>query len=438
MANQPNSDTTDTSRDLFSRATNVIPGGVSHNVRYRDPYPIYVDRATGPHMWDVDGNRYVDFWNNHAASILGHSYPTVVEAIEEQVPNGIHYGAQNEASLALAERVSEFIPSAERVRFCMSGTEATMYAVRLARAWTGRDTVIKVRGGWHGGNTVLSHEVKPPFDAPTTTGLPPGITDSIESIRLDDRAALTDHLDRIGDDLAAIIVDPRRSVIPDGQEVLEFLSDERDERGYLLIFDEVVTGFRTAPGSYQAATGIDADLTTVGKVLGGGMPIGALAGRPDLFRAARPDVDVDPERRVLAGGGTFTDHPLSAVAGLATLDVLASEPVHDHTESLASNARTGLRDVFADESVDGEVWGLSSLLHIVFNPERPVRTPDDVREATDKKALLRFHDELIDRGYFFNPGSGGNVSYALTEEHITGLIDAAGDAVRAMRSDGVI
>lgn len=430
---------TEASERRHEAALEVIPGGVSHGVRYRHPYPIYVDRAEGASIWDVDGNRYVDFWNNHSASLLGHADPDVVEAVVEQVGRGLHYGAANEITLELAHRVRRFVPSADRIRFCVTGTEATMYAVRLARAWTGRDLVAKAVGGWHGGNTDLAHQVAPPFDRPTTAGLPAGVGSSVTGIDLADREAVVDDLDRMGDELAAVIVDPRRATVPgDPVDVLKLLAREREERGFLLIIDEVVTGFRTSPGSYQARHDLRPDLTTLGKVLGGGMPVAAVTGRAALFEPARPDVRVEPDRRVLAGGGTFSHHPLAATAGVATLDRLEAEPVHERTEELAERARNGLRDVFEDADVPALVWGMSSLIQLAIRPSGPISSAGDVKNATDREALLAFQDALGERGYFFNPGSMGNVSYAHTDEHVDGLLDAAADAVPALCRDGVL
>lgn len=429
---------TETSESLHQDALEIIPGGVSHNVRYRNPYPIYFDRAAGARMWDVDGNEYVDFWNNHSASLLGHSPPSIVESLRDQLDRGLNFGAMNEYGVRLAERVPDFVPGAQRLRYCLSGTEATMYAVRLARAYTDRDHVFKVIGGWHGANTDLSHVVHAPFDQPTTAGLPPGVENTIHGLRLDEPAEIEHALDQHDENVAAIIVDPRRSRLDGEEDIMNALDELRSEHGFQLIFDEVVTGFRMSPGSYQANVGITPDLTTLGKVLGGGMPIGAVAGRSDLFEPTRPDIDVEPDHRVLAGGGTFAMHPMSVLAGLATLDAIEDEPVHQHTESLAESARTGLRDVFEDHDVEGHVWGLSSLLYFAFEPDRPLIVPEDLKMGTNKQALLRFHDELGERGYFFNPGSGGNISYAMTPDHIEGFIEAASDSVAVLKDDGVI
>ena len=427
------------SEELHRRAVETLPGGVSHNVRHFEPYPIYVDRAEGAHLWDADGNRYVDFWMNHMVSVLGHAHPAVVDAVTTQAEQGLHYGAVNEQALELAERVVEYVPSAERVRFCSSGTEATMYAVRLARAHTGKPTVLKAEGGWHGGNTDLSGFVHAPFDEPTTAGLLPGAADSLQGFPVNDEEAvarlLEDH------DVAAVIVEPMLLAgggVPASEEFLRFLKDESEDRGFQLIFDEVVTGFRVSPGSYQARVEITPDLTTLGKFLGGGLPVGALCGRAELFANARPDVDVDPDEGVLAGGGTFTANPMTASAGLASLDVVEDEPVYEYTETEAKRVRTELESIYAELGIEAVVLGDSSMFLSHFQPEGPLVDVGAVEERTNREAQREFHRRLIDRGYYFLPGHMGSVSYQTTREQLDGFIGAAHEAAAELQSDGVL
>jgi len=202
---EPDHDT-DASQRLHEKAQDVFPGGVSHNIRQIDPYPIYIERSDDQHLIDVDGNPYVDFWNNHGASLLGHAPQSVVEAVQEQASDGLHYGAVNDPAVELARRALDYLPGAETFRFCVTGTEATMYAVRLARAYTGNDHVLKVEGGWHGGNTELAHAVHAPFDEPTTNGLPPGPAEYCHAFPLNDEAATTaiERSQRLKSELAEI------------------------------------------------------------------------------------------------------------------------------------------------------------------------------------------------------------------------------------------
>lgn len=427
-----------TSRDRHEQATEVFPSGVSHNVRYVEPHPIYVESATGGTITDVDGSEYVDYWMNHQATLLGHAHSAVVEAVQEQAERGLHYGAPNELALDFGRRLLELFPSQERLRFTASGTEATMDAVRIARATTGNDHILKAEGGWHGGNTDLAAAVHAPFDEPTTAGLPPGVEDHVHAFPVNDVAAVLDLLDEY--EVAGVVIEP---VLLAGGGVqcldsfLEFLRTETRERDIRLIFDEVVTGLRVSPGSYQARIGVDPDLTTVGKVLGGGLPIGGLAGRAGLFERAKPGGSAT-ETPVLAGGGTFTMNPMTAAAGLATLDVIEAEPVHEVTETGGERVRDALSAIFTDEGVDATVLGTSSLFCPHFQPERALTDVGAVETGTNREALREFHTRLIDRGHYHLPGHMGSVSYRTTDDHLEDLLDASRAVVRALQADGVL
>ncbi|MFB6185069.1 MAG: aspartate aminotransferase family protein [Haloarculaceae archaeon] len=429
----------DGSRRLHEAALDVFPGGVSHNIRYTEPHPLYVDGADGSRVRDVDGNEYVDFWMNHITSVLGHTHPDVVEAVQEQAERGLHYGAVNEKALELGRRVQEYVPSAERVRFCSSGTEATMYAVRLARAATGGSRVLKARGGWHGGNTDLSVAIHTPFDEPATAGLPPGAAEHVDTFPVNDRETVDALLADRGDDVAAIIVEPMLLAgggLETDTAFLEYLREETREHDIALIFDEVVTGFRFSPGTYQARVDVTPDLTTLGKFLGGGLPVGALAGRADFFEDARPDVETD--RPVLAGGGTFSMNPMTATAGLTSLDVVESEPVYDYTESQAERIRTQRREIFDDMGIETTTLGTSSLFLTHFQPEEPLTTIEAIETATNREALFDFHRRLLTHGYYFLPGHMGAVSYQTTEDELEGLLDATKEVAEELRTEDVL
>ena len=423
-------DDASTAEMLDRRARSVFPGGVSHNVRHVDGTPFYATRAEGAHLVDADGNRYVDFWMNHHASLLGHAHPSVRERVREQAARGLHYGTPNEPAIELGERVCEVIPSAERVRFCASGTEATMYATRLARAVTGRTTILKAEGGWHGGNTDLANFVNAPFDEPDTIGLPPGMDDALVGFPINDREAVADLLAE--HDVAGVIVEPMLlggGGIEADPEFLSFLRDEADDRGFVLILDEVVTGFRVAPGSMQERHGIMPDLTTLGKVLGGGLPVGAICGHASLFERSNPTVPAG--EAVIAGGGTFSSNPMTAVAGLATLDVIDREPVYERTEARGARIRTGLAELYRDHGIDARVLGTSSFFLSHFEPVGPLRTVADVETGTNREALVHFHRQLYERGYYLLPGHMGSVSYQTSDDLVDGLLAAARDVVEA-------
>lgn len=425
------------SRELHDKALDVFPGGVSHNIRYFTPAPIYVERASDSRIWDVDGNEYVDFWMNHMASVLGHAYPDVVEAVTEQVADGLHYGTVNENALKLGRKIQEYVPSAERVRFCASGTEATMYAVRLARAHTDSSHILKAEGGWHGGNTDLTKAIHAPYEDPETVGLPLATENFVHAFPLNDWEAVTALLKEY--DVGGIILEPMLLAgggVEADEGFLEFLREESEEREVVLIFDEVVTGFRVSPGSYQARVDITPDLTTLGKFVGGGLPVGALAGRSDLFEPARPDYEGD--KPVLAGGGTFSMNPMTATAGLASVEVLESEPVYEYTESQAARVRDELVAIFDDLEVDATILGSSSLFVTHFAPESKLETVNDVETSTDREALKEFHKRLIERGFYFLPGHMGAVSYQTSEEQLDDFLAATEDVVREMQAEGTV
>ncbi|AOW80429.1 glutamate-1-semialdehyde aminotransferase [Halodesulfurarchaeum formicicum] len=427
------------SERLHESATEVFPGGVSHNIRYHEPHPLYVESASGATIRDVDGNEYVDYWMNHQTSVLGHAYPAVVEAVQEQAADGLHYGTPNETGLAFARKILEAFPAAERLRFTSSGTEATMYAVRLARATTGKDHILKAEGGWHGGSSDLSSAVHSPFDRRTTAGLPPGVEEHVHAFPINDEAAVEDLFEQY--DVGGVIVEPMLLAgggVECEADFLTFLREETRRRDAQLIFDEVVTGFRVSPGSYQARVGIEPDLTTFGKVAGGGLPIGGLAGRADLFERAKPNANVPPEQAILAGGGTFTMNPMTATAGLATLEVLESEPVYEHTESWGERVRSRLAEIFADRGVDARVLGTSSLFCPHFEPEAPLTDVKAVETATNRSALVKFHDRLIDRGHYHLPGHMGSVSYQTTEAQLEDLLESSEEVIQELQAEEVL
>jgi len=426
------------SRRLHEEATSVFPGGVSHNVRYHDPHPLYVESSSGATITDVDGNEYVDYWMNHQSSVLGHAYPAVVEAVQRQAEDGLHYGTPNERGLEFGRRILDLFPAAERLRFASSGTEATMYAVRIARAHNESDHILKAQGGWHGGSSDLAKAVHSPFDQPTSAGLPPGVEDHVHGFPINDKAAALDLFDRY--DVGGVIVEPMLLAgggVQCEEEFLEFLREETRERDATLIFDEVVTGVRVSPGSYQARIGIEPDLTTFGKVVGGGLPIGGLAGRSDLFKATKP-VGVPADESVLAGGGTFTMNPMTATAGLQTFEVIDSEPVYEYTESRAETVRSGLEDAFAEVGVEGTVLGTSSLFCPHFQPTDPLTDVEAVEQSTNREALFEFQDRLIDHGHYHLPGHMGSISYQTTDAQIDDLLTASREVLRDLQSEGVL
>ena len=270
---------------LAGQARGVFPSGLTHDSRHFDPYPLYVARARGPVKWDVDGNKYVDYFGGHGALILGHNHPEVMEAVHSAFDRGTHFGACHELEISWAELVRSMIPSAERVRFTSSGTEATLMALRLARAFTGRSKIVRFRGHFHGWHDHMASGYSNHFDGSASAGVLGGIADEVLLADPNDVAGI-DRLFSDHKDIAAVILEPTGASFGKMPVVPAFLSHLRDitrQAGTVLIFDEVVTGFRVSPGGLQQVVGITPDLTTLAKILSGGLPGGAVVGRKDIL-----------------------------------------------------------------------------------------------------------------------------------------------------------
>jgi glutamate-1-semialdehyde 2,1-aminomutase len=269
---------------LFERAKKVLPAGVSYGIRDIIPHPFFVKNAKGVKLTDVDGNVYIDYWVGHGALILGHAHDTVMDEVTKQIRDGTHIGFSHPLEIKLAERIVDMVPSAEMVRYTSSGTEANMYAVRLARAYTGRMKIAKIEGGWHGGYDCLHVGVHAPFNIPESAGLNPKTTEDTVVVPFNDPDAAREVSK--GSELACILVEPvlgAGGIIPPESGYLEGLREICDDTGTLLIFDEVITGFRLGPGCAQGYYNVTPDLTIMGKILGGGFPIGAFCGSRELF-----------------------------------------------------------------------------------------------------------------------------------------------------------
>ena len=292
---------------LYERARNVIPGGVTHDGRHMKPFPVYVDHALGSHKWDVDGHEYVDYWMGHGALFLGHCHPAVVKAIQEQAARGTHLGASHELEVRWAEMIIKLIPSAEMVRFAMSGTEATHLALRIARAFTGRNKVVKFQGHFHGWHDGVVAAVNPPYDVPMSAGVPASVLDQLLVCPPNDIKSVETMLER--GDVAAVILEPaggQSGTTPTIPGYLQELRALTTRHNVVLIFDEVITGFRYAPGGAQAYFGVTPDMTTLAKIVAGGLPGAAVCGKKELLSmmAHRGEPVFDRSQRV-AQNGTF-------------------------------------------------------------------------------------------------------------------------------------
>src|SRR2546430_127314 len=310
---------------LAERARAAIPGGITHDIRHLAPFPTYIDRASGTRKWDVDGHEYVDYWMGHGALFLGHCHPAVVKAVQEQVARGTHLGASHELEIRWAELVNALVPCAELTRFTMSGTEATHLAMRVARAATGRTKILKLTGHFHGWHDGAVAAVNPPYEVPMSAGIPGSTLDQVVICSPNDIKSVEVALQR--GDIAAVILEPaggQSGTTPTMPGYLQELRALTTRHDVVLIFDEVITGFRYAPGGAQAYFGVTPDLTTLAKIVAGGLPGGALCGRRELMSMLtfRGDPDWDRSQRV-AHAGTFNANPLSAAAAAALAGALA-------------------------------------------------------------------------------------------------------------------
>ncbi|HEV3433043.1 MAG TPA: aminotransferase class III-fold pyridoxal phosphate-dependent enzyme, partial [Nitrososphaera sp.] len=308
---------------LYSHAVKVFHGGVNHNIRYFEPYPFFVTSAKSRQLIDVDGNKYTDYWMGHWALILGHSPTEVVKSIAEQAKNGVLYGTVNAVSVELAETIQKLMPKAEMMRFSSTGSEATMYAIRLARARTGRRIVAKAIGGWHGFNTTLMQTVNYPFEQDEGLGLVQDEGQFVESVPFNDLEASLKILETVKDDLACVIIEPvlgGAGCIPPADGYLQGLQEFAKKNGSLFILDEIVTGFRLSLHGAASVYRLEPDLFTLGKIVGGGMPIGVLCGDKEIMSLADPVARADKETRCAIGGGTFSANPMTMTAGLMTLE----------------------------------------------------------------------------------------------------------------------
>ena len=362
-----------TSRTLHQRAAERFPDGVTHDIRYFTPFPLYVERAQGSHKWDVDGNEIVDYVMGHGALLLGHNHPQVKEAVAAQLERGTHYGASHELEIAWAERVQQLIPSAERVRFTSSGTEATMMAIRLARAHTGRSTLLRFAlhfHGWHD-NAVGTPDAEGVH--PHALGVPDETLGNVIVIPQNDAAALRQTLRE--EEVAAVILEPTGASwgsVPLDPAMLPLLREATEQAGTVLIFDEVVTGFRASPGGVQAASGVTPDLTAMAKILAGGMPGGAVAGRQEILSNIefRRGSHNDFSQRV-PHPGTFNANPLSASAGVTALGIVATGDPHRHADDINRSLVRGLNEVIRSAGVAGCAYGYASMFHLILGADCP-------------------------------------------------------------------
>jgi len=366
------------SRALFQSALEVFPGGVTHDTRHATPFPIFVERASGCRKWDVDGNEIIDYVSGHGALLLGHSHPLIVAAVRDQVEMGTHFGASHELEVQWARLVQRLIPSAERVRFTNSGTEAVQMAVRLARACTGKDKLLKFENHFHGWSDTVTGTIAPGAEYPRSAGVPQLALAQQVILPPNDAVAVERTLAERGD-IAAVIIEPTGAHMGKVPVEAEFLHDLRGlctRTGVLLIFDEVVTGFRASPGGVQALQNVMPDMTTLAKILAGGLPGGAVVGREAILN--RIAHSTDPEWNQIERvehPGTFNANPLSAAAGCACLGIVEAGEANTAANDAARALAAGMNRVITETGVRGCVYGAATILHVLLGED--CLPPDD-------------------------------------------------------------
>jgi|SRR6476661_8333208 len=432
---------TQRSKQLFMKSSKIFPGGVSHNIRFFKPYPFFVTAANDKYLIDIDDNHYTDYWMGHWALILGHSPKPVTERLSEQITRGMLYGTVNNLSVDLGETVQKLIPKAESMRFSSTGSEATMYAVRLARAKTGRRVIAKVEGGWHGFNATLMQSVNFPFEIEEGIGIVQDEEQFIETIPFNDLDRSLKILESIKDDLACIIVEPLlggAGCITAMKGYLHGLQEFARKNGSIFILDEIVTGFRLSIHGAADLYGLEPDLFTLGKILGGGLPIGAVCGDRDIMSLADPILRPDKDKLCAIGGGTFSANPLTMSAGVATLSYLMENKntIYPKIDSLGDTIRKELTRLFLDSKIKVEVTGQGSLFLVHFLNDRVSRITGAVDVAISNRELLRkYHVALLAKyNIFFLPLKMG----AISERHDITDIDKILSATASIIDSGIL
>lgn len=416
---------------LTARAERVLPGPSLGTFVTAPDRPFVAARGAGSRVWDVDGNEFIDYVLGSGPLILGHAHPAVVAAVTRQAARGAQFYALNEPAIELAERLVEAIPCAEKVLFCSTGSEATFYAMRLARAHTGRDKVLKFEGGYHGASDYAVVAYAPPravaypVAPPDSAGVPAGAAGEMLVAPFNDAALAAELIARHRDELAAVIVEPFQRFIPPQPGFLAALRRATAEHGVLLIFDEVVTGFRLAWGGAQERYGVVPDLAAYGKTIGGGFPLAAVAGPAAILDLADPRRRGDD--RYVYFSGTFNGNPLAAAAGLATLDELARPGVYDRLHATAGRLAAGLEGAAAAAGVAAQVLWDGPIVTVLFTA-RPVTDYRSARTADPARAR-RWHDGLLARGLLINPAQQ---KWYLSTAHGDEEIDRTLAAARAV------
>jgi len=427
----------DTSRShaLFTRAQTLMPGGVNSPVRAFKSVggePFFVERAEGAHLVDVDGNRYIDYVGSWGPMIVGHNHPAVLDAVVRTARDGLSFGTPNPLEVTMAETMTRLVPSCEMVRMVNSGTEATLSAIRLARGATGRARIVKFEGCYHGhGDSFLvkAGSGALTFGVPTSPGVPKALADLTLTLPYNDFDAATALFDECGDDIAGLIIEPvvgNANCLPPREGFLQHLRALCTRHGTLLLFDEVMTGFRVALGGAQARYGVSPDLSTFGKIIGGGMPVGAYGGRRDLMQQIAPSGPIYQ-------AGTLSGNPVAMAAGLAMLDLIQAPGFHDALERRTNALCDGLEAAARDAGVAFTTNRVGGMFGLFFSADKVDTYAQAI--ACDVAMFNRFFHAMLERGVYLAPSAfeAGFMSSAHGDAEIATTIDAAREAFHLAR-----
>ena len=426
------------SQELYNRAKNFIPGGVNSPVRAFKGVggdPLFFKEGLGPYLVDVDENRYIDYVGAFGPLILGHRHERIIEAIQTQLKKGIGFGASTEAEIEIAEKICKHVHSIEEVRLVTSGTEATMSAIRLARGFTNRDKVVKFEGCYHGhadGLLVKAGSGALTIGEPDSLGVPSAYTDLTHVLPYNDTEAVEEYFDAHGGDTACVIVEPiagNMNFVPPDVGFLELLREQCTVNQSVLIFDEVMTGFRVALGGAQSIYGVLPDLTTLGKVIGGGLPIGAFGGRAEIMEKIAPSGAVYQ-------AGTLSGSPLAVAAGLAMLEVISEAGFYEELHRKTKLLMNGLEERASAADVPFTTNQAGGMFGCFFNTNKKVKTFKEVMESNERNFRTYFH-EMLNNGVYLAPSmyEAGFVSMAHTEEEIRKTLDASSIAFEAIKNN---
>ena len=426
---------------LFPRFQQIFPsGGGGHDGYVADPFPVTIERGQGPRKWDVDGNEYIDYGLGSASLLLGHSHPEVVEALMQAAPAGSHYGSPVEKVLEWGERVCNMVPCADKVRFVGSGAEATALALRIARAYSGKDKIVRWESHYHGWHDYVMPGNLAPFDVPASTGIPKGTVDSVVVLPPD-----LDALERVlatDNDIAGVITEGSGAsygTVPLTPGFVQGVRDLTRRYGVVMVLDEVITGFRWSPGGLQQVLGLDPDLCTMAKILTGGLPGGAVAGRKDVMSVMEITGDADHDRfQRVYHGGTFNANPYCAATGNAALRIAATGEMQDTADRMAERLRVGLRDIIDRREVAASVYGESSTFHIYFGGRSIEGLDASALKGGSSAIQTNFRQALQVRGVDLMSRTSGVLSGVHTEADIDQSLEAFDGAIQAMIEEGLV